>query len=103
MLIRPVYDILLLPDVSYYFKKDFFAGWGSDALETGEEILFLQLKEEKPDHAYGPEDFYPIGISARVEGISEGENIQVRTLERVDVSDLEFQDGLVTASAAVVV
>ena len=24
MLVRPVYNILLLPDVSYYFKKEFF-------------------------------------------------------------------------------
>ncbi len=101
MLIRPVYDILLLPDVSYYFKKEFFAGWGSDTLETGEEILFIQLKGEKPDNAYTADDFYPIGISARVEGISEGENIQVRTLERVDLSDMEFQDGQVTATATI--
>ena len=26
MFIQPVYNILLLPDVTYYFKKDFFAG-----------------------------------------------------------------------------
>ncbi len=101
MLIRPVYDILLLPDVSYFFKKDFFAGWGSDTLESGEEILFIQMKGEKQDHAYSPDDFYPIGISARVEGISEGENIQIRTLERADLSDLKFQDGQVTATATI--
>ena len=28
MIIRPIYNILLLPDVSYYFKKDFFSGFG---------------------------------------------------------------------------
>ncbi len=101
MIIRPIYNILLLPDVAYYFKKDFFAGWNSEPLEAGSDLLFLLLKEEKENLDFSPDDFYPVGISARIEGFSDGENIQVRTLERVDVSDLEIHDGLISAAASI--
>ena len=38
MFIQLVYNILLLPDVTYYFKKDFFAG-RADELKPGTQIL----------------------------------------------------------------
>lgn len=101
MIIRPVHNILLLPEVAYYFKKEFFSGWGGQNIQSGEEVLFLLLKEEKQDAELSPQDFYPIGISARAEGVDESENIQIRTLERVDVSDVEIRDGQITATAAI--
>ena len=30
MIIRPIYNLLLLPDVSYYFKHEFFADFVID-------------------------------------------------------------------------
>lgn len=101
MMIRPVHNILLLPEVAYYFKKEFFSDWGGQNIQSGEEVLFLLLKEERQDSELSPQDFYPIGISARVEGLDESENIQIRTLERVDISDLEVHDGQITATAAI--
>ena len=101
MIIRPVYNILLLPDVSYYFKKDFFYDCCTEPIEVGTDILFIQLKEEREEGTLAADSFYPIGVSARVEGISEGDNIQVRTMERVDISDIEIQDGVLTATASI--
>ena len=46
MIIRPVYNLLLLPDVTYYFKKDFFPEEDAARLEVGTEILFPFFKEE---------------------------------------------------------
>ena len=45
MFIQPIYNILLLPDVTYFFKKDFFAD-RADELEAGSDLLFLFLKNE---------------------------------------------------------
>ena len=100
MIIRPVYDLLLLPEVSYYFKKDFFQGYESEPLETGTDILFLLLKQEK-EEPLSIEDFHPIGVSARIEGSSDGETLQIRTCDRVDISDIEISDGQILASAAI--
>ena len=98
MIIRPVYNLLLLPEVSYYFKRDFFTDFGSEELENGSDILFIFLKEEKESGEYTAEDFYPIGLSARVDGIGEEDSVAVRTLERVNVSELSNEDGRLTAS-----
>ena len=101
MIIRPIHDILLLPDVSYYFRKEFFKDWTGEALEAGTEILFALLKDDKDAAELTEEDFYPIGLIARIEGQNEDENVQVRTLERVDITDLKIEDGHITAEAFV--
>ena len=40
MIIRPIYNILLLPEVSFYFKKDFLSGWETEPAEPGTETSF---------------------------------------------------------------
>ena len=41
MLVLPVYDLLLLPGVTFYFKKDILDRMQVEKVEKGEEILFL--------------------------------------------------------------
>ena len=101
MIIRPIYNILLLPDVSYYFKKEFFSGFGGESIETGSDILFIFLKNDREDDDYTPDDFYPIGLAARAEGFGEEDAVSVRTLHRVDISDLEISDSEITAAASI--
>ena len=101
MITRPIYNTLLLPDVSYYFKKDFFSGQDPEDLAPGCELLFIQVKNRREDGNYTEKDFYPIGISARIEGNSDGDTLQIRTLERADISDLEVDGGRLTASASI--
>lgn len=101
MIIRLIYNILLLPDVSYYFKKDFFSGFGGESIETGSDILFIFLKNDREDNDYTPDDFYPIGLAARAEGFGEEDAVSVRTLHRVDISDLEISDSGITAAASI--
>lgn len=100
MIIRPIYNLLLLPDVSYYFKRDFFTDFGAEELENGSDILFIFLKEEKESGEYTTEDFYPIGISARVDGFGEEDSVAVRTLNRVNIIELTNEDGRLTASVS---
>ena len=101
MIVRPVHNILLLPDVSYYFKKDFFNGWCTEPMKKDDDVLFMLLKDDKSGNELTAGDFYPIGISARVEGIDDSENVQIRTLERVDISDIEVADNHITATASI--
>lgn len=98
--IQPVYNILLLPDVTYYFKKDFFAG-KIERLKEGEDILFMMLRNEADGSHFQPGDFYPIGLSARIENISEEDVVQIRTLDRVEIIDPVIRDGEIQASFSV--
>ena len=47
MITIPVHDLLLLPGVMFYFKKDMFPDRRITAEDVGEDILFMMLKEEK--------------------------------------------------------
>ena len=45
MITIPVHDLLLLPGVMFYFKKDMFPDRRITAEDVGEDILFMMLKE----------------------------------------------------------
>ena len=100
MFIQPVYNILLLPDVTYYFKKDYFAE-RADELKPDTDLLFVLLKNETEGDRLQAEDFYSVGLSARVESISEEDVIQIRTTDRVEVLSPAIEDGAVRAAFAV--
>ena len=102
MIVRPIYNILLLPDVSYYFRKEFFADFADEPLEAGTQILFVFLKSDTDENIkISPEALCPIGISARVEALGEEDTVQVRTIERIDITDTEFQNGQLTAGTSI--
>ena len=100
MFIQPIYNILLLPDVTYYFKKDFFAG-RSDDLKSDTDILFALLKNDTENGMLKPDDIYPVGLSAKIENISDEDVVQIRTVDRVKITDPVIEDGEILASFSV--
>ena len=102
MIIRPVFNILFLPDITYFFKRDFFPGAAADQIEVGTDILFPFLKNEVDETTVTIDDIYPVGMSARVESIGDDDSIQIRTLERVSLDDIELdENGQITATASI--
>ena len=79
MLIIPIYDMMLLPGVTFYFKSDVFQVLGCGEAKAGDDVLFLMKKSDKERSALTAEDFYPVGISARLEAADNDENIRVLT------------------------
>lgn len=100
MFIQPVYNILLLPDVTYYFKKDFFSG-KAEELKTDTDILFMLLKTETADGTFQQDDFYPVGLSARIESVSDEDVVQIRTIDRVEIMNPVIEDSEVHAAFTV--
>lgn len=102
MIIRPVFNILLLPDITYFFKRDFFPGAATDQIEVGTDILFPFLKNEVDETTVTIDDIYPVGMSARIESLGDDDSIQIRTLERVSLDDIELdENGQITATASI--
>lgn len=58
-------------------------------------------ENETDSDGFKADDFYPIGVSARVENISDEDVIQIRTLDRVEILDPVIEDGDVRASFVV--
>ena len=100
MLVLPVYDLLLLPGVTFNFKKDVLERMQVEKVEKGEEILFLIQKEEKKREDLIVDDFQEKGLVGTVENVDDEGNISIRVHNRVDVSDIEITDGAFTADAA---
>ena len=47
MFTMPVYDMMLLPGVTFYFKNDIFQQMGSQDAKTGDDVLFLMQRSDK--------------------------------------------------------
>lgn len=101
MLVLPVYDLLLLPGVTFYFKKDILDRMQVEKVEKGEEILFLIQKSEKRREDLTMDDFQNKGLVGTVENIDDDGNLSIRIHDRVEISDVELQNGEFMADAAI--
>ena len=100
MITLPISDLLLLPGVTFFFKKDVFPGGEITAESVGEDILFVMEKEEKEQMT--PYDFYPIGVIGAIDSVDDEGNVRVKVRERVQISDIELEkDGVITADASI--
>ena len=96
----PISDLLLLPGVTFFFKKDVFPSGEITAESVGEDILFVMEKEEKEQMT--PDDFYPIGVIGAIDSVDDEGNVRVKVRERVQISDIELEkDGVITADASI--
>lgn len=100
MITLPISDLLLLPGVTFFFKKDVFPSGEITAGSVGEDILFVMEKEEKEQMT--PDDFYPIGVIGAIDSVDDEGNVRVKVRERVQISDIELEkDGVITADASI--
>ena len=100
MITLPISDLLLLPGVTFFFKKDVFPSGEITAESVGEDILFMMEKEEKEQMT--PDNFYPIGVIGTIDSVDEEGNVRVKVRERVQISDIELEkDGVITADASI--
>ncbi len=101
MITIPIHDLLILPGVTFYFKKDMFPGHEITASDEGQDVLFLLMKEEKAPEDLTAEDFYPLGVCGQIEKMDSEGNVRVIAKERVEISDIEIHGNDILASAVV--
>lgn len=99
MIIIPIYDMILLPGVSFYFQKEAYEKWNLGQAETGEDVLFLLLRHQKDLRQSEAGDYYPVGFAAEYVGTDSEGLVQMKVRERVEVHNIENHDGVVTAEA----
>ena len=80
MFTMPVYDMMLLPGVTFYFKKDIFQQLGNQDAKAGDDVLFLMQRTDKDRKDLTPEDFYPVGVSGKLDSVDNEGNIRIRTI-----------------------
>ncbi|MCR4846004.1 MAG: endopeptidase La [Eubacterium sp.] len=85
MLTIPIYDTILLPEVTFFFKKEVIDSWHTTELVVGEHLVFALLRDDIDIRDTELEDVYPIGITAKIESIDPDGNVKVRTKKRVNI------------------
>ncbi|MCR4842073.1 MAG: endopeptidase La [Eubacterium sp.] len=88
----PVYNITVVPNVTYYFSQDYFRELAGSDIEKGEEVAFLVMKEDKEIEELTEDDFYPIGVQARVEGTDKDGTMSVVSLCRLNITSITLGD-----------
>lgn len=92
MITIPFHDLVVLPGVTFYFKKEFFSEVsGNHFPEVGEEVLFLMMKTGKDRSELEEEDFYPIGVIGKVSGIDKEKNVGIDVYSRIQISNIKKQ------------
>ena len=91
MLVIPIYNTIILPDVQYNLEPDSLTDREKSTLKVEDTVILLPLKEEKTREELRAEDFYPIGLTGVIKGIrnADGDLIMaVRTELKVKVVNL---------------
>ena len=99
MITVPVYELLLLPGVTFFFKKDMFPEGRIKEQNIGEEILFVLQKKEIAPEEISMENIFPVGVMGIIENIDEEGSVKITTRKRVQVTHVEYTDGMVQAEA----
>ncbi len=102
MLTIPLYDTVLLPDVTFYFKKEVIEGWEIEELYDGERLIFAFLRDDIDRDEITTDHIFPIGVAAKIESIDSDGNVKVRTYDRVNILRFErTDDGLFDSESEV--
>ncbi len=97
MITVPFYNILIVPGVKLYFQNEYFEELARRDAKVGDEVLFMMLKDDLTREEIKASDFFPIGLSGKVESIDDEGNIGIRTGGRVDILEVRVRKGDVKA------
>ena len=115
MAIIPVYNSIILPDTTFYFKKDLLEEMNIHDIKEGEDVVFLirrdinqKDKEIKAADAKASEpvepdedekkiekledEFYPIGVAGKVLSVDENGTASIEAKERMDITKVTVED-----------
>ena len=101
MITIPVYNMIILPNISLTFKKDFFDETSAMNMREGDKLLFLFQKNEKGRKHLTQDDFYPIGLNGIVESVDEEGDITVLTQNRMNIGSVLISEREIFAQAVV--
>lgn len=97
----PCYNLLLLPDATYYFEDDYFKSLAEEDPEVGAQVLFLVLNEEKQARDLAELEFNLVGVLGEIVRIHKNGTVEIQTSERVNVTRKISENGILTFECSV--
>ena len=86
--IVPVYNMLLVPEATLYFRNDLYRQVTGKEPEAEEKVILLMLKNSQPRDEIGDDSFYPIGVSGSITEVYDNGFMAIRTRHRLDIQEL---------------
>ena len=102
MITLQIYDFMLLPDVTFYFRKDMFPENKITSENEGEDIIFLLKKDPEYHEKIDLEAFYPYGVIGKVENVDKDGNIRITVRKKIEITDVELaENGEIDVTASI--
>ena len=92
MIIIPVYNALMVPDVNLYFKEEIFEKVSGAKANPGDRVILLFTKTSEEKEELTPDSFYPIGVSGMVTGEYTNGYRVVRTDSRIELENIRIDE-----------
>lgn len=99
-MILAIENLVLLPGMTYPLRIDRFS---EDELacirDKNQELVALPLKRHRDRHEINGEDFYSTGVALEILEVNpseKGYHVQVKVLNRVEVSDINIAENMIT-------
>lgn len=93
MIIIPVYNALMLPDVNLYFKEDVFQKLAGKEANPGDKVILLFTKTAEDKNELTEDSFYPVGVKGLVTGEYANGYRVVRTESRIELDEIRVAPG----------
>ncbi len=98
MAVLPLFNALVIPDATIYFRTDRFERMLGRAPRPEERVTLLVMRKEQSRKELTADSFYPIGVSGTVTEVHDEGWFVVRTRGRVDLEEVTVSpDGRIEA------
>ncbi|MBP3851116.1 MAG: hypothetical protein J6D36_01080, partial [Erysipelotrichaceae bacterium] len=88
MLVLPIYDVIIVPQETLYFRTDYYEEVAGKPAEKAQDILFVLLKEDTDRQDLNTDTCYPIGVFGKVSEINVNGYVGIKTQGRVDIQSM---------------
>lgn len=98
MMILPVYNTIVLPDVQYHLLLNILSDEEINKLKSESKVTLLPIKASKQRDEINKEDFYEIGVKADIEFVEENDEgilLVANTKDKVKMLNINVTDTII--------
>ncbi len=88
MAVLPVYNTLIVPDATIYYKTDDYVARTGRYANYGDKVTMIVQKEDAPLEELTAESFYEIGLAGMITEVNKEGYIAIRGKNRVQIEDV---------------
>ncbi len=90
----PIYNVLVVPDVTIFLKNESYRFLTGQEPHNGDGVTLIVAKSDEKPEEMDTDSFYPIGIQGTVADVTANGYVAVRTGARVNIDSITFHSEL---------